>query len=210
MDRRNYNVAVAAVDRRIWATPAASYDDILARAELAEFWNRGWDYYDHHGYEDCFANKRLADCVLIDRPERPLTLAFEPPAPLLERRRLNREWCRRYGPHTTNADREQHFHATFEIDQALLAAITPARSWSDVVIRAELHMGHGAPSGMWRTFDEERGDDCRLLKQRSFGEFLVAILALGGVPPPPRYNHSFLDRLPILPEPDDEDDEIES
>ena len=62
---------VGEIDRRIWAIPAATWDDIVFRAELAEFWNRGWRLLDHHGYDDPFADRRLADAILVDQPARP-------------------------------------------------------------------------------------------------------------------------------------------
>jgi hypothetical protein len=91
-------------------------------------------YTDHHGCEETYADKRLADCVLIDRA-RPIDLTFEPPALLLDYRRIQEERCRRYplckSRAEQNALRDQHFEDSFEVERKLLGTITPARSWSE-------------------------------------------------------------------------------
>jgi hypothetical protein len=204
---------VGAIDRRIWAILASTYDDILARAELAAFWNRGWGYTDHHGYEETYADKRLGDCVLIDRPARPSDLTFEPPALLLDYRRIQEEWCRDYplckSRAEQNALRDQHFEDSFEVERKLLGTVAPARSWSDIVVRAELTQYHRRNMlNTWAHFDNDnarRRQDCRLLDHRSYAELLTAILALGGVPRPPRQPYEDL----LSPDvPDEDDDEV--
>ena len=86
---------LAPVARKILATPATCWSDIVARAELAKFWKRGDGYADHHGYDHSLCGMRLIDTVLlVDKlqPELHAFLpSFEPPAALLEWRRLHVE-----------------------------------------------------------------------------------------------------------------------
>lgn len=186
---------VADIDRRIWAIPASTYDDIVARAELAAFWNRGWGFHDHHGYDDDFADRRLADAILIDQPPRPSSLAVEPPALILDYRREQEAWKRDYHerPRTRLAHHNAvmaHFKACHAIEQALLDSVTPAHSWSDIVIRAELtqYYRRNMLCTQWAEFDNNRARsrNCDLLNHRSYAELLTGVLALGGVPRPPK------------------------
>lgn len=185
---------VADIDRRIWAIPAATWDDIVARAELAEFWNRGWGFHDHHGYEDAYADRRLADAILIDQPPRPSSLAVEPPALIHDYRRQKEAWNRDYHerPRTRLAHHQlltAHLKVCYAIENALLDSVTPARSWSDIVIRAELtqYRRNNMLGTSWTRCDKEREQsDCSLLDHRSYEEFFTSILALGNVPRPPK------------------------
>lgn len=194
---------VADIDRRIWASPASTYDDIVARAELAEFWNLGWGFHDHHGYEDVFADRRLADAILIDQLPSPSSLAVEPPALIHDYRRQQDAWTRydHERARTRLAHHEAvtaHFEACHAIESALLGSVTPARSWSDIVIRAELTQYHrrNMLCTQWAEFDNKRARsrNCDLLNHRSYAELLTAVLALGGVPRPPKLPYE--DELP--------------
>jgi hypothetical protein len=92
--RRTYEAPLL-VAREIWATPATTWGDIVARAEVAKFWNRGDGNADHHGYDHSLCAMRLIDTVrLVDKlqPElRSFLPPFDAPPALVKWRRLHVE-----------------------------------------------------------------------------------------------------------------------
>ena len=169
---------LVAVSRAIWATPAASWHDVVARAELVAFWGRPLFDEDDHGHDVRFAEKKLVDAIASVATTRgaytPLP-AFEPPPLLLEYRSLDERWERQWlQGNPTSDERLQHIMAKYQLEFALLER--PATCWADTAIRAELTAHHR------RDCDEESG----WLEQwgnpdlhDAFAELLVAVMRLG-------------------------------
>jgi hypothetical protein len=182
--------ALASISRQIWATPAATWDDIVARAELAAFWDRhGLGYEDFHGYDDPFADMRLIDAVLAVAAAHPPPQSrtpippFDPPPALLEWRLLDvqrarvlaiRDW--------TTEEKFNNSEAQYRLEFAVLKE--PATCWADIVVRAELmswRRRSSLPGQCWSRIDVR--DDGVHGNQRSLAELLTAILRLGNCPP---------------------------
>jgi hypothetical protein len=168
--------ALAAVSRAIWATPASSWADIVARAELVAFWRHPLSDEDYHGYDDPRADKKLVEAVMAvaveDRGHWPSGTplpAFEPPPLLLEHRRADDEWSRRYA--AGEGERTANFVRRCLTERALLEASTPGRSWSDVVVRAELS-SYRRRTGTPAQFDHD--DLGRHQPHRSYAELINA------------------------------------
>jgi hypothetical protein len=183
-----YMPELSSISCQIWATPAADWAEIVARAELAKFWNRGEGYEDHHGYDDSFANMRLIDAVLAvaaaDPPgqSRMPIPPFDPPPALLEWREFDAQKARLFA--IRDQTTEEHFK-DIELQCRLETAVLKetATCWGDIVVRAELmswrRRGHLAGC-CWLRLDDDDGRHCN---HRSFAELLTAILRLGNCPP---------------------------
>jgi hypothetical protein len=177
---------LAAVSRQIWSTPAITFSSISARAELAKFWNRhGLGYQDYHGYDDEFANMRLIDAVLVV-PTVPESIPpFDPPPALLEWRRLDAEWARRYALRKpTLKEQFANSDAMYRCEDEALK--NPATCWADIVVRAELtsarRRSYIPEDCCWIRLDAD-DDQTRFTSKRAFAELLNAIRRLGACPP---------------------------
>lgn len=183
---------LAPIAREIWATPAATWADIVARAEVVKFWNRGEGYADHHGYDHCLCEMRLIDTVLlVDKlqPElRSFLPAFDAPPALVEWRRLHVEEHELYALRDlTDEENDRYRSARFHLEyRRLLKEPADSSTWVDVVVRAEL-MGRGNS----RSWLDHEGLHC---EHRAFAELLAAILRLGNCPPRPDSSDIYWER----------------
>jgi hypothetical protein len=184
-----YMPDLSSISRTIWSKPAAAWEDIVARAELAKFWKRnGLGYEDHHGYDNAFADMRLIDDVLAVAEARPKlggVAPFDAPTKLIEWRRLDEERTQMFSVRDwTDEEQTESMRRQCRLESALVDG-NPASCWSDIVIRAELTSWRrrGSLEGCcWIRLDAE-DDHSRFCDQRSFAELLTAILRLGNCPP---------------------------
>jgi hypothetical protein len=132
---------LAPLAREIWATPAATWADIVARAELAKFWNRGDGYADHHGYDDSLCDMRLIDTVRAVNKLQPelhaFLPAFDPPAALVEWRRLHVEEHELYALRDlTREEKDRFFSERVHLEfRRLLAGQTESCAFIHIVVR---------------------------------------------------------------------------
>ena len=174
--------ALAEISRQMWSTPATTFGDIVARAELVSFWGRPLSDEDWNGYEAQFAEKKLVDALLAVAVEGCASAlpAFEPPPLLIDYRHLDALWEQRWlEGEPTNDERFKHIDATYRLERALLKK--PASCWADIAMRAELTAHHRNDCRPTSSVFSVSIDDGGMLfcPHHSFAELLLAVMRLG-------------------------------
>jgi hypothetical protein len=178
----------AAVDiaRQIWATPAATLCDIVARAELVAFWGRPLSDLCYHGYDDPHAEKKLVDAIAAVAVEGSTDTAlprFEPPDLLLEHRRLDEAWAQRrqdalhrLREAPGHYELSDHVAAKWRCEKPLLKDVAATRCWADLAICAEFAThSHKTCPPTSAIFSRE--EDV-FFPRRSYAELLLAIMQI--------------------------------